>query len=91
VATGIETGVTMKSADGTKRPVVRVAVSDQGPGIPPDDLDRIFTPFYSTKAKGTGLGLAMTQQIVDAHDGHLSVTSNPGSGTTFVLTLPADI
>ncbi|MBW3570707.1 MAG: HAMP domain-containing histidine kinase [Gemmatimonadetes bacterium] len=66
--------------------VVRVA--DNGPGIAPDRLDRIFQPFVSTKGKGMGLGLAICREIVEAHAGRIEVDSAVGRGTTFTLRLP---
>jgi PAS domain S-box-containing protein len=70
-------------------PCVRLRVSDQGPGIPADRLDRIFDPFYSTKLRGSGLGLAVTHSIVARHGGQVEVHSGPGQGTTFDVYLPA--
>jgi two-component system sensor histidine kinase PilS (NtrC family) len=67
----------------------KVVVSDDGPGIAPEDLPRIFTPFFTTKDRGTGLGLATVQRIVDAHGGSIEVESSPGNGATFSLWLPA--
>lgn len=65
-----------------------VRVSDNGPGIPPDRLERVFEPFVSTKGKGMGLGLAICREIVEAHAGRLEVESAVGVGTTFTLRLP---
>lgn len=65
-----------------------VTVTDDGVGIPPEDLDKIFDPFYSTKPTGTGLGLAMVHRIVDAHHGTITLGSAPGAGTTATLRLP---
>jgi signal transduction histidine kinase len=62
---------------------------DSGPGIPAEDLQKIFNPFYTTKREGTGLGLAITQRIVTAHGGRLEVASRVGTGTTFTIVLPA--
>jgi signal transduction histidine kinase len=69
-----------------RRVVVRV--SDSGAGIGERDLGKIFDPFFSTKAQGTGLGLALVQQIVVDHGGQIDVESAPGRGTTFTLTFP---
>ncbi len=65
-----------------------VTVTDDGVGIPPEDLEKIFDPFYSTKPTGTGLGLAMVHRIVDAHHGTITLSSAPGAGTTATLRLP---
>jgi PAS domain S-box-containing protein len=69
-------------------PQVVVEVRDGGPGIGPDDLERIFSPFFTTKPQGTGLGLAIVRKVVDAHDGHIDAISAPGRGATFKVTLP---
>jgi two-component system sensor histidine kinase PilS (NtrC family) len=66
-----------------------LSVEDDGPGIAPAVAGRIFTPFFTTKAKGTGLGLAVVQRIVDAHGGSVSVQSTPGAGARFVVRLPS--
>jgi two-component system sensor histidine kinase HydH len=63
-------------------------VSDDGPGIPIELQERIFTPFFSTRPGGTGLGLALVQRMVQAHHGMVAVQSEPGRGTTFRVTLP---
>lgn len=65
-----------------------VRVSDNGPGIAPENLQRIFQPFVSTKGKGMGLGLAICREIVEGHGGRLEVESTEGQGTTFTVTLP---
>jgi two-component system NtrC family sensor kinase len=67
---------------------VEVEVADDGPGIPADALPRLFDPFFSTKEGGTGLGLALTQQIVRDHGGDIRVTSRPGQGASFVVSVP---
>jgi PAS domain S-box-containing protein len=70
-------------------PRVVIEIRDSGPGISPDDFERIFSPFFTTKPQGTGLGLAIVRKVVDAHDGHIDAMSAPGRGTTFRVTLPA--
>ena len=67
---------------------VEVRISDTGPGIPKERLDKIFLPFFTTKEKGTGLGLALVHKIILAHNGQVSVESVEGSGTAFVVGLP---
>lgn len=67
---------------------VRIELKDDGPGISADDLERIFSPFFTTKPQGTGLGLAIVRKMVNAHDGRIHASSAPGRGTTFTVTLP---
>jgi two-component system NtrC family sensor kinase len=68
---------------------VAVAISDDGPGIPEELLDRVFEPFFSTKADyGTGLGLSITFGIVEKLGGRISVQSEVGQGATFTVRLP---
>ncbi|MBA2627412.1 MAG: HAMP domain-containing protein [Gemmatimonadales bacterium] len=67
---------------------VQVSISDSGCGIPADHLDRVFEPFFSTKAEGTGLGLAVARQIATAHGGSIRIESSAGAGTTVWITLP---
>jgi signal transduction histidine kinase len=69
-------------------PTVQVEVIDDGPGIPPEVVDKIFSPFFTTKPQGSGLGLAIVRKIVDAHDGRIDVSVRPGAGTEFRVTLP---
>jgi nitrogen fixation/metabolism regulation signal transduction histidine kinase len=68
---------------------VAFTVSDSGPGIPPEDLARVFEPYFTTKEGGTGLGLAIAQRIAEEHGGRLEAASLPGRGAAFTLTLPA--
>ena len=68
---------------------IRIAISDTGVGIPPEVRDKIFDPYFTTKNKGTGLGLASSYTIVQRHDGAITVSSVPGEGTTFEVLLPA--
>jgi two-component system sensor histidine kinase HydH len=67
---------------------MRITVSDTGHGIAPEHIDKIFDPYFTTKSKGAGLGLAIVQKIVQAHHAHLSVESRQTKGTTFTLRLP---
>jgi two-component system, NtrC family, sensor kinase len=68
---------------------VRVVVTDSGIGIPADVLPHIFEAFYSTKDEGMGVGLFLSQGIVQQHGGRIEVESQPGAGTTFTVWLPA--
>ncbi|WP_138494949.1 two-component system sensor histidine kinase NtrB [Paenibacillus pinistramenti] len=67
---------------------VELLVSDTGPGIPPNKRENLFQPFFTTKAKGTGLGLALCKSIVERHNGRVSVESEVGVGTTFAVLFP---
>lgn len=69
---------------------VRVEITDTGRGIAPDDIAKIFEPYYSTKETGTGLGLAIVKKAIDDHGGSVSVSSKQGSGTTFTIILPTE-
>lgn len=70
------------------RPWVEIKISDTGPGIAIENLSRIFEPFFSTKAQGTGLGLATAKAVVDDHNGKIRVESDSGKGTKFVISFP---
>jgi len=74
-------------ANGTA-PKVEIVIRDTGVGIPAEQLGRIFEPYFTTKAKGTGLGLALVRQTIHDHGGSIGVASEPGRGTTFTVTLP---
>jgi hypothetical protein len=67
---------------------VRVLITDSGKGIPPEELDRIFVPFHTTKTQGTGLGLPICRQLMEQHQGTIGVESRMGEGTTFIIELP---
>jgi two-component system, NtrC family, nitrogen regulation sensor histidine kinase NtrY len=69
--------------------VVRIRISDTGKGLTPEECERLFTPYYTTKEYGTGLGLAIVQSVVADHRGTISVESTPGAGATFVIDLPS--
>jgi signal transduction histidine kinase len=66
----------------------RISISDNGPGIPPESLTKIFMPFYTTKANGTGLGLAVVQKIVVQHGGTIEARNHPLGGAEFIVWLP---
>ena len=89
--TGVTGTVEQDPASGAEEaptPTVVVDVEDDGPGVPADATDKIFDPFFTTKPQGSGLGLAIVRKIVDAHDGRIDVSSTPGKGTRFRVTLP---
>jgi len=69
---------------------VHIRVSDTGRGIPAEEMEKVFEPFYTSKKQGTGLGLAISKRIVEAHDGRITVSSELGKGTTFTVVLPAN-
>jgi len=71
--------------------MVAVRVSDNGPGIPPELMDRIFDPYFSTREDGTGLGLAIAQRIVEEHGGKLDCAPAPEGGVMFTIRIPVDI
>jgi signal transduction histidine kinase len=70
------------------RPAVEVAVRDNGPGLDAEQRRRIFEPFYTTKVKGTGLGMAIAKRVVETHGGQLAAGEAPGSGAEIRITLP---
>jgi PAS domain S-box-containing protein len=86
--TGVENGKVEISARLVDTHIV-ITVKDNGVGIPDDVLPRLMTPFFTTKERGTGLGLWISQAIVEAHRGHLEVESKQGAGTTVTVVLPA--
>lgn len=77
-----------RTVDPLRGPAVVIEISDTGPGIPPQDLSKIFEPFYTTRIKGTGLGLAVSYSIIEQHHGELAVRSRLGEGSTFRIKLP---
>jgi two-component system nitrogen regulation sensor histidine kinase GlnL len=90
----LETGVAslrLRSASGRTRPLARIAVVDDGPGVPEAMLPRLFTPFATSKPHGTGLGLAVSRRIVEAHGGRIEVRNRPGGGAEATVYLPLDL
>jgi signal transduction histidine kinase len=81
-------GGTLTLAAKTDGDKVEIRVSDTGDGMTPEECERLFTPYYTTKEHGTGLGLAIVQSVIADHDGTVAVESQRGGGATFVITLP---
>jgi len=82
--------VDVRTGFNNARDNIRIAVKDNGPGIPADQLDDLFSPFVSSKKnRGTGLGLPVSQKILNEHGGRILVESKPGQGARFILELPA--
>jgi signal transduction histidine kinase len=77
--------VTTKQESNT---AVRIIIADSGKGMSQENLSKIFNPFFTTKPKGTGLGLAICKRLIELHNGTIHVSSTPGEGTTFSITLP---
>jgi two-component system, NtrC family, sensor histidine kinase HydH len=67
---------------------VHIGITDSGPGLSPEELAKVFKPFYTTKEKGSGLGLAIVKNIIEAHDGTIELVNGEGGGTSVKLTLP---
>jgi signal transduction histidine kinase len=80
-----EISISIESGDGA----CRIAFADSGPGIPAEAREKIFTPFFTTKSRGTGLGLPTAKRLVEAHHGTIEVRCPPGGGTTVTVQLPA--
>ena len=68
--------------------MIEIEVADDGPGVPEEVRDRIFSPFFTTKPRGSGLGLSIVRKIVDAHDGRIDLKVGPHGGTRFRISLP---
>jgi len=80
--------ITVRLSADAQNQMARIEVVDTGTGIAPDDLEKVFEPYFSTKDTGTGLGLAIVRKALEDHGGTISVDSSKGSGTTFTITLP---
>jgi signal transduction histidine kinase len=81
--------IATRAVGGGDARAIELTIEDTGEGIAPENLSKIFDPFFSTKEGGTGLGLALTQQIIVEHGGRIEVKSDPGNGTTFIIRLVA--
>jgi two-component system, LuxR family, sensor kinase FixL len=82
------TGGSITLAVTRRLPNLEIMVADTGEGMAPDVAENIFTPYFTTKSKGSGLGLAISRNIIRAHNGDISVESQPGKGSTFTIRLP---
>lgn len=83
--------VTVAASRDRETGAVRIEIADEGPGIRPEDRERLFVPYFSTKKSGTGLGLAIVHRIVSDHLGRIRVEDNQPHGARFVIELPADV
>jgi len=81
-------GGTLRIRTYSEEEMAQVEITDTGCGISPENMKKLFTPFFSTKTRGTGLGLAAVQRIVERHKGKIKVRSRVGQGTTFIISLP---
>jgi two-component system, NtrC family, sensor kinase len=81
----------METPEGEGPGAIKIIFSDTGEGISPENMARIFSPFFTTRQQGTGLGLAITQRIVEQHNGEISVASTPGRGASFTISLPSPV
>lgn len=80
---------TSRETDADKRPIAALHVTDTGPGIPPERLERMFQPYFTTKSGGTGLGLPTARRLIEGHDGRIDVRTEVGKGTDFIVRFPA--
>ena len=87
--TGQPATISVRTAFDASEGLIRLVVSDNGPGVPAADREKLFMPYYSTKGRGSGLGLAIVRRIVAEHGGSIAVADADPSGTTFTVELPA--
>jgi len=87
-AAGDKGEITVTTVYDPQQQSVVITIADNGPGIPPEQASRIFEPFFSTKPRGTGLGLAVTYGFITNHQGDIKIDSSPGKGTRFTIRLP---
>jgi len=87
LATRVETDFSMRTRSRRNARLARIDIADDGPGIEPGDLPHIFSPFFTTKQSGTGLGLAVCHRVITEHGGTIRVESHPGQGTVFKVSL----
>jgi signal transduction histidine kinase len=84
----MEDGGTVNIRLGTEQKAYWLEIGDTGRGIKPEDLKKIFNPFFTTKETGTGLGLSIVRKIIEGHDGVVHIESTEGAGTTVTFQLP---
>jgi len=84
----VEIDVTCSHTKQDDKEAIQIAVQDNGPGISPDQRNEVFRPFVTTKHDGTGLGLALSKRVVEAHHGTIELGETDGKGAEFVLTIP---
>ena len=82
--------LTLNTACSIDKRSIRIEIADSGEGISDKEMNKIFQPFFTTKSKGTGMGLAITRRIIEEHGGSISVNSEYGRGTTFTIILPVE-
>ena len=80
--------ITIETSHDPANAVVRVAIADNGPGLPAGDRTKLFMPYYSTKGRGSGLGLAIVRRIIAEHGGNIEAGDNHPRGTRFTIELP---
>jgi signal transduction histidine kinase len=81
-------GIQTRLIEENRHHYVEIELHDSGPGIPPEQADRIFEPYVTTKSKGTGLGLAIVKKIVEEHGGSIRLVSGRGEGARFIIRVP---
>lgn len=84
----VEVSIGMTESRDANSKVLRIVLRDNGPGLSSEQRQRVFEPFYTTKSKGTGLGMAIAQRIIEAHGGRIAVADTSGDGAEFVIELP---
>ena len=80
--------ITIDGVEESAHNVLRITITDNGPGIKPGAAAKIFTPFFTTKARGTGLGLALVQKIIVTHNGRITAANASGGGARLTVSLP---
>ena len=84
----MEQGGRIKITTGLEEDTILIGIADTGKGISQDMIKNLFSPFYSNKKEGTGLGLAFVKKVIDMHDGKITVNSTIGRGTEFLIRIP---